>query len=119
MERESNMSIENYQRLESKTVDGAGAVGAKAISEKAYSSARPRSKATGTTAYSMNQSKIKSRGTALKSIRSKSGLQNKTLAVQRHTKPQSIMGNKNKHFETAGELLNYPYSFDQGGDRDL
>lgn len=29
-------------------------------------------------------------------------------------KPHSVMNNKDKHFQTAGDILNYPYSFDQG-----
>ena len=34
-------------------------------------------------------------------------------AVVNMTKPQSAFNEKQKHMKTAGEILNYPYSFDQ------
>jgi hypothetical protein len=72
---------------------------------------------TKTTAASVNMSRNKSRGTALKSR--KSSRAHGTSAVYQHTRPQSIMNNKGKNFETAGEILNYPYSCDQAGDKEL
>lgn len=48
---------------------------------------------------------------------SKSSIGKKTAAtaVGRLVKPHSQADNQSKHFKTAGEVLNYPYSFDDNG----
>lgn len=97
--------------------------GAKAGSVKNFGmdSTRGMSKMTRTTAASVNQTRngasqshtgdmfSQSRQTKQPSL-ARPGARS---AVGQIVKPHSVMNNKDKHFQTAGDILNYPYSFDQ------
>ena len=95
----------------------ASAQGAKtAVSQKNFkiNSNRASSKLTRTTAASANYTK-NAMSTSFNQNRSTKN----QSAVGTMIKPGSIQNNKEEHFKTAGDILNYPYSFDQRSGDDM
>ena len=84
-------------------------------------SERAISKLTRTTAASANGARMDRGGGAFSGPRSQIMSKNTPFGAQsvvnNVTKPRSQMNDQGKHMKTAGEVLNYPYSFEQG-DRD-
>lgn len=90
----------------------------KAGSQKMLKSGRPMSKATKTTAASINQRfgepstfRNSNKGYQARSTKERENRFQSHSAVAHSVKPRSV-NEQTKVFQTAGEILNYPYSFD-------
>ncbi len=76
---------------------------------------RASSKLTRTTAASANNTRNQMSTSFNQNNRSTKN----QSAVGTMIKPGSIQNNKEEHFKTAGDILNYPYSFDQRSGDDM
>ena len=110
---------ESYQKLD---VASERVAALKAGSQKNLSknSGRPISKMSRTTAASINQSKKGTQSQLHNTFTNKLGISSKSIGRKtagsvagKLTKPNSV-ANESQQFKTAGDILNYPYSFDQG-----
>lgn len=109
--------IDNYQREDEK----ARTLNHKPASHKMFlDTERPLSKMTKTTAASMNFkqdastfSHQKAQTNPRKKRTAQSDKFNSQTAVAKLTKPMSQKYSHSKTMKTAGEILNYPYTFDQ------